>query len=216
MAKKKNNFYAVKQGKNPGIYKTWDECKAQVEGFSGALYKGFSTRKEAEIYLSGNVEPVIESDKSKEADITIYVDGSFDVATNVYGYGCIVIKKDGSIEQYYGAGNNPECVLLRNVAGEMLAAMSAVRYAIRSGCKSVNICYDYSGIEMWAIGAWKANNDLTLKYSMSMKEWQDEIAISFQKVAAHTGEKYNEMVDKLAKYAVSNFCRENKIGNAVR
>ena len=47
MAKKKNNFYAVKQGKNPGIYKTWDECKAQVEGFSGALYKGFSTRKEA-------------------------------------------------------------------------------------------------------------------------------------------------------------------------
>ena len=216
MAKKKNNFYAVKQGKNPGIYKTWDECKAQVEGFSGALYKGFSTRKEAEIYLSGNVESVIESDKSKEADITIYVDGSFDVATNVYGYGCVVIKKDGAIEQYYGAGNNPECVLLRNVAGEMLAAMSAVRYAIRSGCKSVNICYDYSGIEMWAIGAWKANNDLTLKYSTSMKEWQDEIAISFQKVAAHTGEKYNEMVDKLAKYAVSNFCRETKIGNEVR
>lgn len=216
MAKKKKNFCAVKQGKNPGIYKTWDECKAQVEGFSGALYKGFSTRKEAEIYLSGNVEPVIESDKSKEADITIYVDGSFDVATNVYGYGCVVIKKDGSIEQYYGAGNNPECVLLRNVAGEMLAAMSAVRYAIRSGCKSVNICYDYSGIEMWAIGAWKANNDLTLKYSTSMKEWQDEIAISFQKVAAHTGEKYNEMVDKLAKYAVSNFCRETKIGNEVR
>lgn len=213
MAKKKNNFYAVKQGKNPGIYKTWDECKAQVEGFSGALYKGFSTRKEAEIYLSGNVEPVIESDKSKEADITIYVDGSFDVATNVYGYGCVVIKKDGSIEQYYGAGNNPECVLLRNVAGEMLAAMSAVRYAIRSGCKSVNICYDYSGIEMWAIGAWKANNDLTLKYSTSMKEWQDEIAISFQKVAAHTGEKYNEMVDKLAKYAVSNFCKENKLSH---
>ena len=49
-----------------------------------------------------------------------------------------------------------------------------------------------------------------------MKEWQDEIAISFQKVAAHTGEKYNEMVDKLAKYAVSNFCKENKIGNEVR
>ena len=216
MARKKNNFYAVKQGKNPGIYKTWDECKAQVEGFSGALYKGFSTRKEAEIYLSGNVASVTESNKGKEADITIYVDGSFDATTNVYGYGCVVIKKDGSIEQYYGAGNNPECVLLRNVAGEMLAAMSAVRYAIRSGCKSVNICYDYSGIEMWAIGAWKANNDLTLKYSMSMKEWQEEIAISFQKIAAHTGEQYNEMVDKIAKYAISNFCKENKIGNIVR
>lgn len=216
MAKKKNNFYAVKQGKNPGIYKTWDECKAQVEGFSGALYKGFSTRKEAEIYLSGNVEPVIESDKSKEADITIYVDGSFDVATNVYGYGCVVIKKDGSIEQYYGAGNNPECVLLRNVAGEMLAAMSAVRYAIRSGCKSVNICYDYSGIEMWAIGAWKANNDLTMKYARAMQEWGEKISIMFQKVAAHTGIEYNEAVDQLAKFAVSNFCKENGIGDEMR
>lgn len=54
MAKKKNNFYAVKKGKNSGIYKTWYECRAQVEGFSGALYKGFTTRKEAEKYLSCN------------------------------------------------------------------------------------------------------------------------------------------------------------------
>ena len=211
MARKKNNFYAVKTGKNPGIYKTWNECKAQVEGFSGALYKGFSTQKEAENYLNDNC--VLSRDK--KADITIYVDGSFDAATNVYGYGCVVIKKDGLIEQYYGAGNNSECVLLRNVAGEMLAAMSAVRYAIMNGYKSVNICYDYSGIEMWAIGAWKSKNDLTLKYAMAMKEWQDEIKISFQKVAAHTGEKYNEMADKLAKYAVSNFCKENKIGKVM-
>ena len=57
MAKKKNNFYAVKNGKNPGIYKTWDECRAQVEGFSGALYKGFTTRTEAERYLNGNSAP---------------------------------------------------------------------------------------------------------------------------------------------------------------
>ena len=28
MAKK--NYYAVKQGKVPGIYRTWDACKAQV------------------------------------------------------------------------------------------------------------------------------------------------------------------------------------------
>ena len=69
MAKKKNNFYAVKNGKNPGIYKTWDECRAQVEGFSGALYKGFTTRTEAERYLNGNSAPT-EQDL-KEADVTI-------------------------------------------------------------------------------------------------------------------------------------------------
>ena len=37
MAKK--NYYAVKQGKVPGIYRTWDACKAQVHGYPGAIYK---------------------------------------------------------------------------------------------------------------------------------------------------------------------------------
>lgn len=96
MAKKKNNFYAVKKGKIPGLYKTWDECKAQVDGFSGALYKGFSTRKEAENYLDGNIES--EEDSLNEAEVTIYVDGSYDENTKVYGYGFVVINKDGTVE----------------------------------------------------------------------------------------------------------------------
>uniref|UniRef100_A0A336MY29 Ribonuclease H n=1 Tax=Culicoides sonorensis TaxID=179676 RepID=A0A336MY29_CULSO len=32
-------FYAVANGKIPGIYKTWTECENQVKGFSGAKYK---------------------------------------------------------------------------------------------------------------------------------------------------------------------------------
>ena len=214
MAKKKNNFYAVKNGKNPGIYKTWDECRAQVEGFSGALYKGFTTRKEAERYLNGNSAP--KEQDLKEADVTIYVDGSFDERSGVYGYGCVVIKKDETVEKYYGAGNNPESVKLRNVAGEMLAAMNAVRYAMQNGYKSVNICYDYSGIEMWASGEWKSNFELTMKYARAMQECGEKISIMFQKVAAHTGIEYNEAVDQLAKFAVSNFCKENGIGNGMR
>lgn len=202
MAKKKNNFYAVKQGNSPGIYETWDECRVQVDGFSGALYKGFATKKEAESYLSNNTS---HKPAFKDAEVTIYVDGSFDEESSVYGYGCVVIKKDGTIEKYFGAGNNPESVKLRNVAGEMLAAMNAVRYAINNGYKSVNICYDYSGIEMWAIGAWKTNNNLTMKYAHAMQEWGEKVSIMFQKIAAHTGEEYNEMADQLAKYAVSNF-----------
>ena len=37
MAKKK--YYAVQVGRIPGIYGTWDECKAQTEGDSGAKNK---------------------------------------------------------------------------------------------------------------------------------------------------------------------------------
>lgn len=46
MAEKK--YYAVQVGKIPGIYGTWDECKAQTEGVSGAKYKSFPSLEEAE------------------------------------------------------------------------------------------------------------------------------------------------------------------------
>jgi len=44
-------FYTVHKGKNPGIYNNWDECKQQVIGFKGAIYKKFKDKNEAEIFL---------------------------------------------------------------------------------------------------------------------------------------------------------------------
>ena len=58
MAKKK--FYAVRQGRKTGMFLTWDECKKQVMGYPGAIYKSFGTEEEAKEYLgkicsSGNL-----------------------------------------------------------------------------------------------------------------------------------------------------------------
>ena len=36
-----------KRRKKPGIYHTWDECKEQVNGYSGAVYKSFTNEEEA-------------------------------------------------------------------------------------------------------------------------------------------------------------------------
>ena len=44
-------FYAVKNGKTPGIYDTWDECKENVSGFPGAEYKSFKTLEEAKEFM---------------------------------------------------------------------------------------------------------------------------------------------------------------------
>ena len=41
-------YYAVAVGKKPGIYTKWDECKAMVHGFPGAVYKSFKTLEEAD------------------------------------------------------------------------------------------------------------------------------------------------------------------------
>ena len=48
MAKKKNKYYVVWKGVQPGIYTQWNDCKAQVDGFAGAKYKAFDTESEAE------------------------------------------------------------------------------------------------------------------------------------------------------------------------
>jgi ribonuclease HI len=43
----KNKFFVVWEGKEPGIYRSWDECKRQIHGFEGAIFKGFATETEA-------------------------------------------------------------------------------------------------------------------------------------------------------------------------
>ncbi|MBP5555175.1 MAG: RNAse H family protein, partial [Lachnospiraceae bacterium] len=78
-------------------------------------------------------------------------------------------------------------------------SMLAVRWAIINGYDELEICYDYAGIECWVTGAWKSKNDLTRSFAMAMKGWMSHIDIRFHKVEAHTGVKYNEIADKMAK-----------------
>ena len=203
MAKKQ--YYAVRIGRRTGIFPSWDMCKKQIEGYSGAEYKGFSTLKEAEDYVDFKEELQNNQLANKPSHITAYVDGSYDAEKKVYGYGCVMILPDGNIVKMNGAGNNKKSAELRNVTGEMLAAMIAVRYAIENGYKTIQICYDYVGVENWATAKWKTKTELTKKYAFSMQKWSKEITILYKKVAAHTNVEYNEMADGLAKDAINFF-----------
>ncbi|MBO7402636.1 MAG: reverse transcriptase-like protein [Lachnospiraceae bacterium] len=140
--------------------------------------------------------------ESSGKKLTAYVDGSFNVNEGRYGFGCVFIEEDGTVTEKLGSNCNEESAKLRNVTGEMLGSMYAVKWAMLNGFSEIRIFYDYTGIELWATGKWKTNNDLTRKYAASMREWSEKIRISFEKVEAHTGVKYNEMADKLAKRAI--------------
>lgn len=48
MISKKQKYYVVWKGRKRGIYSTWEECKNQVDKFTGARYKSFPTKAEAE------------------------------------------------------------------------------------------------------------------------------------------------------------------------
>ncbi|TAQ85027.1 hypothetical protein B7494_g6646 [Chlorociboria aeruginascens] len=46
-------FYGVRSGREPGVYRAWDDCKKQTTGFKGAQYKSFPTEEEAQAYVAG-------------------------------------------------------------------------------------------------------------------------------------------------------------------
>ncbi len=202
MAKKR--VYAVKKGKTTGLFYSWDECKDATNGYPGAEFQGFGTEAEARAYLEGKAKEDIQShtEKLAENQVIVYVDGSFDKSMEKYSFGCIFLIPGGSIIKESGNGNEPESLAIRNVAGEMLGAMYAAQWTLVNGYEFLEFRYDYEGIEKWATGVWKANNVLTQKYAEFMQRKRKQIHISFQKVKAHSGDYYNEQVDKLAKAAL--------------
>ncbi|GAA5842167.1 hypothetical protein JCM3766R1_000024 [Sporobolomyces carnicolor] len=51
MTRTKPGFYAVRVGREPGVYLTWEQCSAQVKGYSGCIHKKFPTFEEAQAFV---------------------------------------------------------------------------------------------------------------------------------------------------------------------
>ncbi len=54
MKKPKSKYYVVWEGHQTGIFDSWDKCKKQVDGYTGAKYKGFTSHDEAKAALVSN------------------------------------------------------------------------------------------------------------------------------------------------------------------
>ena len=202
MAKK---IYAVRKGFIPGIYNTWDECKEQVTGFSGAEYKSFSSKEEADIYMNGESYVSIEADKPEEKkelsddEAIVYVDGSYNTTLNIYGSGFVFLANHERVDKSM-TGDDPVMLQMNNVAGETIASQKAVEYAIQNHYKKLTIYHDYTGIAGWANG-WKAKEEGAKRYKDFIENAKKELQLEFVKVKAHTGNTYNEIADSLAKRA---------------
>ena len=174
MAKKK--FYAVRQGRKIGMFLTWDECKKQVMGYPGAIYKSFGTEEEAKEYLGIAVaaDDMQGGDPSAGA-VEIYVDGSYHAGTKEFSYGMVVLIKGSE---------------------------AAMQYALDHKIPSIIIYHDYQGIASWCNGDWKANKAGTIAYRDFYRKAKERVHIEFRKVKGHSNDKYNDMVDELAKEAL--------------
>lgn len=208
-------YYAVKDGKEPGIYKTWKECEEQVKGHSGAIYKKFTTEKEAEDFIGNKVElkgisrekveiekeAIIEQSDLKYNEAIAYVDGSFDLSNFTYSYGVVFITKDGK-ETFSGREDKKDLAEMRNVSGELKGAMVAMAIALERKIDTLYLHFDYTGIEQWAEGNWKTNKEGTRAYKGYYDSIKEKLKVIFIKVKAHSGIEYNEEADQLAKEAI--------------
>ncbi|WP_448775715.1 ribonuclease H1 domain-containing protein [Blautia sp.] len=216
MAKKK--FYAVRQGRKTGMFLTWDGCKKQVMGYPGAIYKSFGTEAEAKEYLGIRQEAGIsgasgsgvgsvvaangmQADSNAADAVEIYVDGSYHAGTKEFSYGMVVLI-DGREEKFSQKMSDPELAQMRNVAGEIKGSEAAMQYALDHKIPSIIIYHDYQGIASWCNGDWKANKAGTIAYRDFYQKAKKSVHIEFRKVKGHSNDKYNDMVDELAKEAL--------------
>lgn len=94
----KRKWYVVWHGHNPGVYDSWHEAGAQVQGVPGAKYKSFATREEAEAAFSdhhsdhvgtskpGSRKPVRTTLPDEVLLPSIAVDAACDMTTGVMEY----------------------------------------------------------------------------------------------------------------------------------
>nr|XP_049612029.1 ribonuclease H1 isoform X1 [Syngnathus scovelli] len=65
-------FYAVRKGLQPGVYNSWDECKAQVDKFPAASYKKFASEKDAWAFVRG-IQPSAVPQQPKAVEPDVYL-----------------------------------------------------------------------------------------------------------------------------------------------
>lgn len=206
MAKK---VYAIKEGFDVAnnkkienvIVDTWAECLKYVKGVKGAKYKSFESIDEANefLYNTNDVRKKENNDYPKDC-LHIYVDGSYNIATEEYSYGLVAVKEN--IVEYIegGIGVNDSNRNIRQIAGELDAAIKGVEYAVKNGEKKIVIFHDYIGICYHATGFWERKEESSKRYYERMQKFINSgIEIVFVKVDSHTGDLYNEMADEICK-----------------
>ncbi|CAI2691424.1 Ribonuclease H [Apilactobacillus kunkeei] len=212
-----SKFYAVRKGKKPGIYSTWDECKNQVNGFPGAEYKSFKTKSEANAYMglsqpAKNIAPKI----AKSGSITLYSDGGSRNHGNKLGQHvkdddkaawAYLIIKDGkkhyASDGEFGATNNKM---------EVLGLVNALQYIIDQGWQneSINAILDSKYVldsitkgwlNSWRRRGWKKSDGTIIKNKNEFMQLSALLGqfkhLNFKWTKGHADNSGNNFVDKL-------------------
>ncbi|MBC8061888.1 MAG: viroplasmin family protein [Clostridiaceae bacterium] len=205
--------YAIKEGFNSNtnekikdkLVDSWAECLKYVKGVKGAKYKSFEDVNEAKRFLTDSGDVLKKEDNNYPEDcLHIYVDGSYNDASEEYSYGIVAVLKDVVLYIESGVGKSDSTKNIRQIAGELEAAVKGCQYALSKGEKKVVIFHDYVGICYHATGFWDRKEESSKEYYKKMQELMlTGIEVIFVKVDSHTGDLFNELVDEKCKEKLS-------------
>jgi ribonuclease HI len=147
-SRKKNKFYVVWQGQNPGIYKTWSECQAQIKGYPNAKYKAFKSEKEAHEAFYGNYDDYTKKkNKRPEAVVPLDLEGIIEKNSIAVDAAC---SGNPGVMEYRGVDTVLKDEIFHmgpfsggtNNIGEFLALVHGLAHLHRMGDKKKTIYSD--------------------------------------------------------------------------
>lgn len=214
-------YYAVAKGRNTGVYNSWEECKCQVDGFSGSIFKSFKTLEQAKAFLklhilttkrkrinlkrkresSDSEEEIVPKKKRKiETHVEIFTDGG--CTGNGTRSAC------GGIGVYFGGNDSRNLSKKMNgVQTNNTAELSAIIEALRICLNyeenvEINTDSEYAIKGITGVNRIKKNSSLFKKIEALLKLRRGKT--EFKKVQGHSGLKDgNHYADLLATKAMN-------------
>ncbi|KAH9309034.1 hypothetical protein KI387_036945, partial [Taxus chinensis] len=224
-----SKHYAVRRGRCIGIYDNWNDCKRQVDGFTGNQYKSFSTLKEAQDYIAqGTQDPQAVCVKQKDDYTTdrhksfssVKAEDSFQ--RDVHESEAATKKEDLYFLEFDGAskGNPGQAgagAVLRNPDGSVLCKMKegvglatnnvaeyralicGLKVCLTKGIDCIHVRGDSNLVVMQIQDKWKTKNENIAGLSKEAKELKSKFR-EFQ--INHVLREFNSEADALANEAI--------------
>ena len=205
-------YYAVAVGKRPGIYSSWAAAEEHVSGFSGAKFRRFSARKEAENYMKQAAVEVEGAAKIEHAQIGDEISATEKKIFIVYTDGSSTLlpcgKRVAGVGVYFGTGDPRNISLaiegtnIRAEIAALVAALAAVptTESVLIRTDSQYACIGSQKAQEWMQKTTLLHRDLWKYYLAIMqlrKEQNAETEVEW--VRAHAGNQGNEAADRLAR-----------------
>lgn len=186
-----------------GLYFSWEAVQNAIRGKKNIIQRGFNSIDEAENFYQENVLKAtkVNEDVNSFEGWSAWIDGSYNSNNGLTGSGVVLVHNGILVEEisFLKLNLNGD----RNISGEINAALRAIEEAVYRDIKEITIFHDLQHLGSWYRGEYKAKNENAINFVNEAKGLAaiNKLKINFKKVNAHTGIKYNEKADLLAKKA---------------